>query len=285
MKGKKTAALFRDAALWLVGSVLFAASVNVFTLPGGYIQGGLTGISLMLNRVFGTGVGAAILVLNIPLFIWAYRDAGRKYAFKTAAATLISSAVIDLSQPFMPQYCSDRLLGAIFAGILSGAGMGLIYIGGASTGGSDLAGYLISRRKSGFSVGKMIFAIDAAICLAAVFVYKSLESGMYGLILTYVSGRFMDALLDGAGFSGGRVFFIITENPDRLCREINGRAVRGVTVLNGSGFYSGRKKSVLMCAVRRHELSRMYSIIKETDVGAFIVVCPASDIRGMGFSR
>lgn len=285
MKKVKNFALFRDILLWTVGSLLFSASVNIFTIPGGFIQGGITGISLMFNHAFGTSVGGVMFILNIPLFIWAYRSEGKKYTLRTFAATIISSTLIDITSKFMPHYSNDRLLGALFSGILCGAGLGLIYIGGATTGGSDLAGYLISKRKAGFSVGKLIFTIDACICLAAVFVYKSLESGMYGLIMTYISGKFMDALLDGAGLSGGRIFFIITEKKQEICREITSKALRGITVLDAEGFYSGRRKKLLLCAVRRQEISKMYSLVRSADNSAFLLVCPASDIRGFGFSK
>ncbi len=272
-----------DVSLWILGSLMFSASLNIFTLPGNFIQGGLTGVSLMFNHVFGTSVGTVMFLLNIPLFIWSYKKAGAVYTLRTLCATIICSTLIDVLAQFLPAYTGDRLLGALFAGVLCGAGLGLIYIGGATTGGSDLAGFLISKKSSGISVGKLIFIIDACICLMAIFVYKSLESGMYGVIMTYISGRFMDALLDGAGFSGGRVFFIVTNNKDTLCRAIACDALRGITLLDATGYYSGQSKNLIVCGVRRHEISKMYSIIRSYDKDAFVLVCPASDIKGLGF--
>ncbi len=274
---------FRDILLWITGGTLFSISVNSFTLPGGFIQGGLTGISLMANHIFGTGVGSVMLLLNIPLFIWAYFVSGTKYTLATLCATAISSFLIDLGALILPQFTGDTLLSAMFSGLLCGAGLGLIYIGGATTGGSDLAGALLSKSSRGLSVGKLIFIIDAAICLMAIFVYKNLESGMYGVIMTYLSGRCMDAFLDGAGLSGGRVFFIITQKKNDVSRAISQRALRGVTILPSTGYYSGQSSNVILCAVRRHEISRMYGIIRQADKEAFTVVCKASDIDGVGF--
>ncbi len=279
----KAKSIAKDVCLWILGSLLFSASLNIFTVPGNFIQGGLTGVSLMFNHAFNTSVGTVMLLLNIPLFVWSCKSAGLAYTLRTLCATIICSILIDALSPFLPVYNSDRLLGALFSGVLCGAGLGLIYIGGATTGGSDLAGFLISRRSGGISVGKLIFIIDACICLAAIFVYKSLESGMYGVIMTYISGRFMDALLDGAGFSGGRVFFIVTNNKNTLCNAISHGALRGITVLDAKGYYSGQSKNLIVCAVRRHEISKMYSIIRSFDKSAFVFVCPASDIKGLGF--
>ena len=274
----------RDAFLWIIGSMLFALSVNSFTVPLGFVQGGLTGVALMLNRLFGFGVGTSILVLNIPLLAASLSIAGKSFTLRTFAATLISSAVIDVSAYFLPTYGADKFLGAVFSGILSGVGLGLICLGNASTGGSDLAGILISKRKKGLSVGKLIFALDALVCLVGTFVYGNAESGMYGLVLTYVCGKLMDAVLDGAGASGGRIFFVVTDNPNDVCAEIQKRAVRGVTVLPAVGYYSKRKKSMVVCAVRKREIARIYSAVGGADKNAFMLVCPANDIRGFGFS-
>ena len=274
----------RDVFLWITGSVLFALSVNSFTVPLGFVQGGLTGVALMANRLFGFGVGTSILVLNIPLLFASRSIAGKGFTMRTFAATLVSSAVIDLSALFVPEYGGDKFLGAVFAGILSGVGLGLICLGNASTGGSDLAGILISKRKKGFSVGKLIFALDALVCLAGMFVYGNIESGMYGLVLTYVCGKLMDAVLDGAGASGGRVFFVITDNPHAVCTEIQKRAVRRITVIPAVGYYSKQKKSVVVCAVRKRESAKIYSVVGGADKNAFVLVCAAYDIRGFGFS-
>lgn len=285
MKKRGTFLIFRDLFLWAVGSLMFACSVNIFTVSGDFIQGGVTGIALMINRIFHTPVGTTMFILNIPLFIWAYFEAGKRYVAKTAAATFISSFAIDFTAPFLPVYTGDRLLSALFAGLFCGAGLGITYISGATTGGSDLAGFLISKHKGGISVGKLILIIDAVICFCAVFVYNSFESGMYAAVLIYVTSRVMDTILDGTGFSGSRIFFIITENDTSLCEEIRKRVLRGVTVLYGKGSYSGKDKKILLCAVRRHEISRMYAIVKSADPDAFILVCEASDIRGFGFSH
>lgn len=274
----------RDVFLWIIGSVLFALSVNSFTVPSGFVQGGLTGVALMINRLFGVGVGTSILVLNIPLLFASFGIAGKGFTLRTFAATLVSSAVIDASAPFAPVYGTDKFLGAVFAGILSGVGLGLICLGNASTGGSDLAGILISKRKKGFSVGKLIFALDALVCLVGTFIYGNAESGMYGLVLTYVCGKLMDAVLDGAGASGGRIFFVVTDNPHAVCTEIQKRAVRGVTVLPAVGYYSKTGKSMVVCAVRKREIAKIYSAVGGADSGAFMLVCPANDIRGFGFS-
>ncbi len=271
--------------LWIVGSLIFSVSINTFTVPGNFIQGGMTGISLMLHHTLGTPVGLTALILNIPLFVWAYKKAGKIYFIKSALATAISSITIDVSARFLPVYTGDKLLSAIFAGLLCGVGLGIIYISGATTGGSDLAAYLILQNKPSLSVGRLIFIIDAIICAVAVLVYGSLESAMYASVLIYTSGRIMDATLDGAGLSGGRVFFIISEKARQLSDAITSKALRGVTVINGQSYYSGQNKNILVCAVRRHEISKMYTLISLVDKNSFVFVCPASDIKGYGFSK
>lgn len=158
------------------GSLLYSLSVNVFTLPNRIAPGGLTGVSTLINYVTGFPVGTAVILMNLPLFFFGAKVLGRDFLLKTVAATLISSAVIDVLAPFVPKYSGDPMLAAIYGGVLSGAGMALIFVRGGTTGGTDILAKLIKHAFPHISLGHIILALDAVILAGAAIVYKSVDA-------------------------------------------------------------------------------------------------------------
>lgn len=272
-----------DVLYFLAGSVLFAVSVNSFTAPNRIAPGGITGLATVLNYLLGTPIGTMLFVINMPVFLWAIWDLGYRMVGKTILATLLCSVTIDLLSPVLPVYQGDHMLAAVFGGVLEGTGLSLVLLRGATTGGTDLIARLLERRLRSLSIGQLMMGVDALVILLSGFIYRSLESALYAFIAVFVSTRLIDTILYGADVGTGKMLFIMSEKNDEIAAKILSELERGVTALQSRGVYSGRGGEVLLCAVRRYEVSRVTDIVRSTDKNAFIIIGEAGEIAGEGF--
>lgn len=280
---KKVKIICFDCLFFLIGSLLFAISVNVFTAPNDIAPGGLTGAATLMSYLWGTPIGTGIIVMNIPIFIWGIVEVGCRFILKTAAATVISSLAIDLTAPFLQAYRGDMMLASLFGGLLAGLGLGLIFMRGGTTGGTDLVANLIGRHLRHISFGKLILTVDLVIVVISAFVYRNLESPLYAIIVIFVTSKVVDAVLYGTDSGNGKMMFIISPKNEEIAKEILSQLDRGVTALKSRGGYSGIEGEVLLCAVRRQEVYKTHDIVYSIDPNAFIIAGDAGDITGEGF--
>ena len=267
---KKVKNLLMDAVFFLAGSFLFAVSIDTFTAPNQIAAGGLTGVATILNHMFGIPIGTANILMNVSLLIWAYVEMGYQLMIKTVVATIVSSAMIDVMVPYLPQYQGEPLITIVFGGCLAGLGLALILMRGGTTGGTELAANLLSLHIHGFSLGKFIMVIDLVIVLASAVVYQEYESPLYAILVIYITSKVIDAVLYGTDRGTGKVMFIISPKNKEIARRIMDDLERGVTELRSRGAYSGQEGTVLMCAVSRQEVHKIYDIIHEIDINAFL---------------
>lgn len=279
----KWLSLLIDTLFFLVGSFLYAASVNIFTAPNNIAPGGFTGIATMLNYLFGLPIGTTILVMNLPFFLIGAWQLGKGFLAKVVAATVLSSVIIDLTAPFMPAYQGDMMLCCIFGGILSGAGLALIFMRGGATGGTDLIAKLVSRFIRFVSLAHLILIADMFVILATIPVYRSIESPLYAFIFVFVNTKVIDMVMYGYDSGTGKMMFIISKNNQEIKQHILNDLDRGVTELKAKGGYSGIEGDVLLCAVRRGEMHKTLDIVKRIDSRAFVIVGDAHEITGEGF--
>ena len=272
----------QDLLIFLVGSCIYAVSVNVFTAPASIAPGGVTGIATMLNHLFGLPIGTMILVINIPLFLLAFRFLGRDFLLKTVIATAMVSAIIDVSAGFLPAYQGNGLLSAVYGGVTSGIGLAIIFLRGGTTGGTDIAAKLLRLIFHHISVGKLILAVDSVVILTSAVVYNSVDSALYACIVIFASTTIIDNLLYNSGM--GKMLYIISDYPDQVRAAILEQIDRGVTILHGQGGYSKQEKQVLFCVVRRSEVWGVRQIVRNTDPKAFVIVSDAGQVLGEGFS-
>ena len=266
----------------LLGAVLFSLAVNTFAVLNGIVQGGLTGVATMLNHIFPfLPVGLSIFALNIPLFIAAKRALGNKFLFKTFFATLLFTLAIDAGSAVFPPYRGDVLLSALFCGVLSGTGLGLVLLAGATTGGTEIVALLVRQKRPFSSVGSIMLAFDLAVVAASWAVFGRLESVMYAAVTLFVSSKSIDLVLYGAGHN--KLIFVITSKGESLSSKITAEVGRGLTELSVKGGYTGDEKKLLLCAARASEATLINKIIKETDPLAFTVITEAGDVFGEGF--
>ena len=272
-----------DFIFYIIGSAIYAASVTVFSSPNKMAPGGFTGIATILHYVMNVPIGASILVLNIPFFILAFRFIGGEFIFNSLICTVLTSVGVDALN-FLPKYDGghgNMLLAALYGGVLSGIGLGMIFIRSSTTGGTDIASKLLRLKFPHIPMGRMLLILDSVVILVSIIVFKSVNSGLYAIITLYVSSKVIDAMLYGS--DNGKMIIVISEKNSEIADAVASELDRGVTLLSGKGFYTGSEREVLLCAVRRPEASRLMNIVRKTDPSAFIIICEADQVVGEGF--
>lgn len=282
MESKKVK-LLKDLAFYYVGSLLSAIAINAIISPNKISPGGVAGVATLLNFLFKVPVGFAVLVLNIPILIAGFKKLGGVFIVRTTLVTLFLSLNLEITVYILPSLIMDKILAAIFGGVLSGLGLSLVFLRGATTGGVDIIAKLITARRPHFTVGKIILALDGAVIVIAAICYRNIDTALYSIVSMFAASYLTDTFLYGA--DKGKIVYAITSKPDEICKAINERMKRGATRLSAIGGYTGQRRELIMCIVRRHEVSGVYGIINEHDDAPFIVVSEAGEIIGEGFKN
>ena len=264
----------------LLGVVLMAISYNFFFVPNQISSGVVTGISTVLYYVFGWPIGLTSALINIPLFLCSFKQMGRVFAVRAFVTMLLLSLLIDLlpSQTLT----DDLLLATIIGGVVQGAGLALVLMGNASTGGTDLAASMVHRLIPHLSVGTILLVIEVCIVSLSALEF-GIQKALYSGVALYLVSRVTDMLQEGVASS--RLLFIISKNSEAIAARVLEELERGVTSLSGRGLYSGKETQVLFCVVSKREVTRLKKIIHETDPSAFVVLTVANETLGEGFSR
>lgn len=273
-----------DYLVILLGAAIYALSVDFFTAPNHIAPGGITGISTLLHHLIYVPIGITSLILNIPLFIWGAVKSGIRFIVRTVIASTVAAVLIDVFSAFSIQYTGERILAAIFGGILSGIGLGIIFLRGGSTGGTDIIGRNLHDKYPFLSIGSIILISDAVVIILSMIVYKSIESGLFAIITIFVSTKLIDAVVFGFSRDNGKLLIIVTADPDAMAELLTRDADRGVTVLSARGGYSGAPKGVILCATHTRDVYRVKSYITASDPTSFVITANATAISGLGFT-
>lgn len=264
----------------LIGAALVAIAFNVFLLPNRVASGGVSGISTILFEVLGWEPAFVQWSFNIPLFIAGVLLLGRQFGVKTLVGTIFLPFVVFLTKDWAP-WTEDPLLAALFGGIVVGLGIGIVFRGRASTGGTDLAAQII-HKYSGLSLGTCVAVIDGLIVLAAAIVFN-IESGLYALLSLFATSKTIDLVQVGLGLS--KMAMIITNNEDEVREAILNKMDRGVTKLSGYGGYTDSERPIIMCVFNHTEFTKLKQIVRSIDPTAFVIVMEATEVLGEGFKR
>lgn len=264
----------------IVGAAIIAIGFNVFLLPNQVASGGVSGISTILHGFFGWNPGIVQYAFNIPLFIAGVLLLGKKFGIKSFIGTITLPFIVLLTNSWEP-WTDNPLLGALFGGIVVGLGIGLVFKGNASTGGTDLLAQIITKF-TGLSLGTSVLLIDGVIAISAAIVFD-LEKGLYALIGLYVTTKTIDIIQ--LGFSQSKMVYIITLKQDEVREAIYAEINRGVTKLPAIGGYTGEARPVLMVVVYQTEFTKLKQLIKSVDPSAFVIVSDAYEVLGEGFKR
>ncbi len=272
------------ALLITLASLVYAISFVCCFDPNGIAFGGITGVAQIINRLFpSVPVGATVIVLNVPLFLLGWRLVGRKLFVLSLFAMVASSALIDLLTPLYDWPAMDPLLACIFGGLLLGAALGVIFLQGATTGGTDLAARLLKLRLPWIPMGKLLMGVELFIIVLTAVFFQNLSTALYGFVALYISTLAMDGVL--YGLDQAKVAYIISDKDEEICAAIVDNLDRGVTILHGQGAYTGADKKVLMCAFKQREIAAIKAAVKELDPNAFLIVCNANEVLGEGFRQ
>lgn len=264
----------------LLGSAIIAFSFNVFLLPNQVASGGVSGISTILNAVFGWEPAYVQWAFNIPLFIAGVIFLGKQFGLRTLVGTVFLPLVVFLTNHVEP-WTHNALLGALFGGIGVGLGLGIVFRGKASTGGTDLAAQII-HKYTGLTLGTCVVLIDGLIVLTAAFVFD-IEKALYALIGLYVTSKTIDFVQIGLGRS--KMAMIITNKQEEVRQGILNKIDRGVTKLSAHGGFTDAERPILMVVIDQTEFTKLKQLVKAIDPGAFVVVMDASEVLGEGFKR
>jgi uncharacterized membrane-anchored protein YitT (DUF2179 family) len=273
--------VLRDFLLITSGSAIFSVSVNMFSAPNNIVQGGLTGVGTVANYLFSLPIGTVMLVLNIPLFALALRHLRLKFVIKTVISTLIFTSLIDIGAYVIPPYKGDMLLGCIFCGVLSGTGLALVFLTGATTGGTDIVAMLVRKKYPNISMGNIMLLADLAVILLSFAIYGEIESIMYAVIVIFISAKAIDFVLYGREHT--KLIFIITTKKDAVLSAILLEIGRGASVLPVTGGYTGDEKNLILCAAKKIQIREILRLAKAKDPKAFTIVCDAGQVIGEGF--
>jgi uncharacterized membrane-anchored protein YitT (DUF2179 family) len=289
---KKYFPAVRDYVLIIIASLLQALSLRLFFIPAQLASGGVSGISQLVNHFTGWPIGLMILIGNIPLFAIGWRFlGGYKFALRTATAILTYSLLTDLllktpifatngaGTALINDLQGDIFLNSLYGAIVSGVGFGLVYRARGSSGGSDILARILNHWR-GIPMTQSYLIVDTAVILGAGFVFGWKEA-LYAMIALYVSGLVAETTLEGGGTV--RTAMIVTSKPEEISKRVLDELLRGVTVLEGTGAFTGADRPVLYVVISRAEVVTLKSIVNEVDSRAFMVIGYAHEALGEGF--
>ena len=270
----------------ILGTAVLALSIQCFFEPIGLVTGGFTGLAIVIksltNGVIKDGVPIWLsnILLNTPVFIIAYIIKGRKFVGRTVFGAIMLSVWLYII-PTMDMSQGDFLLAAIFGAVFSGAGIGLVLRGHATTGGTDMVAALIQMKFKHYSIAQIMQILDGIVVLAGLYVF-GIRRGMYAIVAIFVATKVTDIVLEGFRYS--KAAYIITNKHEEIAKRIMEDIDRGVTGIHAMGMYTGDEKCVLYCVVSMREIIEVEELVREIDPNAFVIVSDVREVLGEGFA-
>lgn len=273
------------AYLWItLASAIYAVGFNWCYEPNQIGFGGITGVGQIINHFIpGIPIGTAVILLNIPLFLLGWRLLGGHLLVSSLYAMLVSSVFVDLLHLFYTFQPMEPFLACVFGGVIIGLSLGIIFLQGATTGGTDLIARLLKLKLAWLPMGKLLMLVDLLVIAAVALVFRSIYSALYGVVTLYLSSFVMDQVL--YGIDNAKVAYIISPEYKKINDAVIRDMERGVTILNGTGGWTGEDKRVLLVAFKQRQIVALKRTVKEIDPEAFLIVCPAHEVLGNGFRR
>lgn len=272
--------LLRRLVFLTLGALLMAVGLEIFLVPNKIIDGGITGISIMVSHITGVPLGIFLTLFNLPFLFMGYKQIGKTFALSTLFAVLVMSIGTYFLHPVAP-ITIDPLLAAVFGGVLLGVGVGLVIRSGGSLDGTEIVAILINKRTP-FSVGEIVMFINVFILGSAGFIF-GWDHAMYSLIAYYLAFKLIDITIEGIDQS--KSVWIISDKYKEIGDALTQRLGRGVTYLEGEGAYSGDSKKVIFVVITRLEEAKLKAIVEDWDSQAFVAVGNIHDVKGGRFKK
>ncbi len=282
---------FRDILAIIFGAGIFSFGIYFLVIPFHFYEGGATGVTLITYYLFKIPVSLMNLLINIPLFVLAWKLLGKKSLYLSLLGTFSVSAWLALfeAMPLSHRYHhfifeafkGDILLACIASGVVLGLGLGIIFNAGGTTGGTDILARIFNKYTS-LTMGKLMLIVDAIVLITVVVVFQDVRTAMYTLFFILIATLVIDLIGEG-GFAG-KGFLIVTSKPEEIAKKVSDDLGRGITFIRGMGYYSRKDLDIVYCVVSRNEMKQMKDIINQIDPFAFITITEAHEILGEGFT-
>lgn len=282
---------FKDILAIIFGAGIFSFGIYFLVIPFHFYEGGATGITLITYYLFKIPVSLMNLLINIPLFVLAWKLLGKKSLYLSLLGTFSVSAWMAIfeAMPLSHRYHhfifdafkGDILLACIASGVVLGLGLGIIFNAGGTTGGTDILARIFNKYTS-LSMGKLMLIVDAIVLTTVVVVFQDVRTAMYTLFFILIDTLVIDLIGEG-GFAG-KGFLIVTSKPEEIAQKVSDDLGRGITFIRGMGYYSRKDLDIVYCVVSRNEMKQMKDIINQIDPFAFITISEAHEILGEGFT-
>lgn len=266
----------------ILGSFVISIGISLFLLPNQLSSGGIAGIGTIIYYLLKIPMGTTIILLNIPLFLISILKIGKSFFVKSLIGTISLSTFIDCLDKFKP-LTQDRFLACIYGGIIIGVGTAIILKVNSSTGGTDMVTYIAKKYKPSIRTGNIIVIIDIIIVTLNMFFFREIEIGLYSGIAIYLMGKIIDILFEGIDFT--KLIFIVSKKSEEIAEKIGKSIERGTTGIYGKGMYTNEERLILMCAVKRRDVSKVTEIAKKIDKNSFIIITNSREVLGQGFKR
>lgn len=272
----------RDYSLIVIGCISASLGYVLFLVPHNIPPGGVSSLSMIFHHYFNTPFGLVMLAFNIPIFIFAVKMLGGVFGIRTLVGLILLSLFSDFFTYVIKLHTPTdvTLLATLYGGVLLGFGLGLVFRGGGSTGGSDIIGRIIGKYTN-LSTGHGILIVDAFVIALFASLMRSYEPALYGFISLFLSSRVIDVVLEGREYA--RAVYVFSKYPDEIAGRITKDLNRGVSILHGEGIYTKTRERILFCVVTRKEVQKLRDLIAEEDGEAFVVVASVHEVLGRGF--
>jgi uncharacterized membrane-anchored protein YitT (DUF2179 family) len=273
---------FNNALLVVLGCAVQGLAYALFIIPHHFVPGGVSGIAIIVNYFAGLPVGVLTMIFNVPIFLLGLKTMGRKYVLNSLAGMVATSLFIDFFNKVvkLPSATDNPVLASIYGGVLLGIGLGIVFRGRASTGGSDIIGTVL-HKYTGMSIGYGIMITDFVVISASGLALQSLEAPLYGYLVLFLSTKLIDMILEGWSYS--KLVVIISAQTEKIADFILNTLERGGTALRSRSLYLNREGEVILTVIHRKQLAELKAYIKGIDPDAFVIINDTYDVLGRGF--
>ncbi len=270
-------------AVTIGGSALFAAGFSLFLQPNDLNSGGISGLAMVLVELLGFGsVGSLSIVVNLPLFVLGGLKIGKKFFAGSLIGMLFSSVLIDVFA-LVPMPLTEPLIGALYGGVICGFGLGVVFVCGSSTGGSDILARLLKLKYRNVPIGQITMAFDAFVVILTGLVFQDVSKALYTGVTVFITGKMIDAVVYRFDYS--KVALIISKEHTAISQAIGDQLDRGATLLHAEGSYTHNQTMVVLTAVKKQQITELKELVMAIDPQAFVIVQEAHQVLGDGFSR
>lgn len=277
---KGTGYLLKKFTVITLASFVYGASISLFIDPNDLAPGGISGLSVVLNRIFPLETGTIYLLINIPIMLLGIWKFGLKFIVSTSWAILMISVSTNVFKP-LGALTDQPILAAIFGGVLTAAGIGYVMRAGATTGGTDIIVKCLKLKKPHLKTGTLFLGLDIVIILTGGIVFKNVDSVLYSLISVAITSIVLDMILYGR--DEAKMIFIISNASEAITARMLDELDTGVTHLTGTGAYKKEEKQVILCVIKKPDAYRAEEIVRQEDSNAFMIIANASEIYGEGY--